>query len=162
MRAKSGESNQPVTVRFRLHNVDGKTAAMTESQFLVDIRLRHGPGDSVRLAVEKGEVVLYSGMQDNGQGHATGLYPADGGPQLTRGRVVHPLPVQLEDVDPLGSPRMRQIWQYGNYANQRHTFFNADAVGVVDGVTITDDDGSGPVCDQPPPTIVSLPSETTA
>ena len=48
--------------------------------------------------------------------------------------------------DPLGSPRMRQIWQYGNYANQRHTFFNADAVGVVDGVTITDDDLIG-ICD---------------
>jgi carbon-monoxide dehydrogenase large subunit len=30
-----------------------------------------GPGDTVRLAVTSKEVVLYSGMQDNGQGHTT-------------------------------------------------------------------------------------------
>jgi type II secretory pathway component PulC len=31
--------------------VDGKTAAMTESQFLIQLRLSHGPDDSVRLTV---------------------------------------------------------------------------------------------------------------
>ncbi len=30
-----------------------------------------GPGDTIRLAVDKGGVALFSGMQDNGQGHAT-------------------------------------------------------------------------------------------
>jgi len=30
-----------------------------------------GPGDTVRLKVESGAVTLYSGMQDNGQGHTT-------------------------------------------------------------------------------------------
>ncbi|HYR34769.1 MAG TPA: xanthine dehydrogenase family protein molybdopterin-binding subunit, partial [Burkholderiales bacterium] len=30
-----------------------------------------GPGDTIRLKVEGDEVVAYSGMQDNGQGHAT-------------------------------------------------------------------------------------------
>jgi aerobic carbon-monoxide dehydrogenase large subunit len=30
-----------------------------------------GPGDTVRLEVRKGNVLLYSGMQDNGQGHMT-------------------------------------------------------------------------------------------
>jgi aerobic carbon-monoxide dehydrogenase large subunit len=30
-----------------------------------------GPGDTVRLQVKANEVVLYSGMQDNGQGHTT-------------------------------------------------------------------------------------------
>jgi aerobic carbon-monoxide dehydrogenase large subunit len=30
-----------------------------------------GPGDTVRLKVDDGTVTLYSGMQDNGQGHAT-------------------------------------------------------------------------------------------
>lgn len=30
-----------------------------------------GPGDTVRLAVDKEGVTLFSGMQDNGQGHAT-------------------------------------------------------------------------------------------
>jgi hypothetical protein len=35
--------------------VDGKTPAMTESQFLVDLRLRHGPDDSVRLTVLRGD-----------------------------------------------------------------------------------------------------------
>ncbi len=35
--------------------VDGKAASMTESQFLIDVRLRHGPGDSVRLTVLRGD-----------------------------------------------------------------------------------------------------------
>ena len=30
-----------------------------------------GPGDTIRLEVKDGELVLYSGMQDNGQGHTT-------------------------------------------------------------------------------------------
>lgn len=30
--------------------------------------------------------------------------------------------------DPLGKPRMRQIWQYASAATQRHTFFNGDQV----------------------------------
>jgi carbon-monoxide dehydrogenase large subunit len=30
-----------------------------------------GPGDTIRLEVKGGELVLYSGMQDNGQGHTT-------------------------------------------------------------------------------------------
>jgi len=30
-----------------------------------------GPGDTVRLKVDEKEITLYSGMQDNGQGHAT-------------------------------------------------------------------------------------------
>ena len=30
-----------------------------------------GPGDTVRVEVNRGEVTLYSGMQDNGQGHTT-------------------------------------------------------------------------------------------
>src|SRR5258708_29715469 len=30
-----------------------------------------GPGDTVRVKVEGDKVVAYSGMQDNGQGHAT-------------------------------------------------------------------------------------------
>jgi hypothetical protein len=35
--------------------VDGKTAAMTESQFLVYVRLRHPPGDQVKLTVLRGK-----------------------------------------------------------------------------------------------------------
>ncbi len=30
-----------------------------------------GPGDTIRLKVDENEIALYSGMQDNGQGHAT-------------------------------------------------------------------------------------------
>jgi aerobic carbon-monoxide dehydrogenase large subunit len=30
-----------------------------------------GPGDTVRLAIDSKEIILYSGMQDNGQGHTT-------------------------------------------------------------------------------------------
>lgn len=35
--------------------VDGKAAPLTESQFLIDLRLRHGPDDSVRFTVLRGE-----------------------------------------------------------------------------------------------------------
>jgi S1-C subfamily serine protease len=34
--------------------VDGKTKAMTESQFLVYVRLNHGPEDQVKLTVLRG------------------------------------------------------------------------------------------------------------
>jgi S1-C subfamily serine protease len=34
--------------------VDGKTGAMTESDFLVYLRLTHGPKDSVKFAVLRG------------------------------------------------------------------------------------------------------------
>lgn len=33
--------------------------------------------------------------------------------------------------DPLGAPRMRQIWQYGSAMSQKHTFFNGDRVTVI-------------------------------
>lgn len=35
--------------------VDGKTAALTESDFLADLRLNHGPKDSVKLTVLRGK-----------------------------------------------------------------------------------------------------------
>ncbi|HEX5106035.1 MAG TPA: Trx7/PDZ domain-containing (seleno)protein [Pirellulaceae bacterium] len=35
--------------------VDGKTQAMTESEFLVDLRLQHGPKDSVKFTVLRGD-----------------------------------------------------------------------------------------------------------
>jgi len=35
--------------------VDGKTEALTESQFLVNLRLQHGPQDSVKLTVLRGD-----------------------------------------------------------------------------------------------------------
>ena len=35
--------------------VDGKTGAMTESQFLAYVRLSHPPGDCVRLTVLRGK-----------------------------------------------------------------------------------------------------------
>jgi serine protease Do len=38
--------------------VDGRTKAMTESEFLAYLRLQHAPGDSVKLAVLRGEKSL--------------------------------------------------------------------------------------------------------
>jgi hypothetical protein len=35
--------------------IDGKTAALTESQFLAALRLQHGPDDSVKLTILRGE-----------------------------------------------------------------------------------------------------------
>lgn len=35
--------------------MDGKTAALTESQFLIDLRLRHGPDESVKFTVLRGD-----------------------------------------------------------------------------------------------------------
>jgi hypothetical protein len=35
--------------------VDGKTGAMTESEFLVDLRLNHGPKDSVKFTILRGD-----------------------------------------------------------------------------------------------------------
>jgi hypothetical protein len=35
--------------------VDGKTEAMTESEFLTYLRLEHGPKDSVKLTVRRGD-----------------------------------------------------------------------------------------------------------
>jgi S1-C subfamily serine protease len=35
--------------------VDGKTKAMTESQFLAYLRLQHGPSDTVKLTILRGE-----------------------------------------------------------------------------------------------------------
>jgi len=46
---KAGLRNNDVIVA-----VDGKTAPMTESQFLAYLRLQHGPADSVRLTVLRG------------------------------------------------------------------------------------------------------------
>jgi serine protease Do len=47
---KAGLRNNDIIVA-----IDGKTAAMTESQFLVYLRLTHGPGDSVVFTVLRGE-----------------------------------------------------------------------------------------------------------
>jgi S1-C subfamily serine protease len=35
--------------------VDGQTKAMTESEFLVQLRLNHGPGDSVKFTILRGD-----------------------------------------------------------------------------------------------------------
>ena len=35
--------------------VDGRTESMTESEFLVSLRLTHGPKDSVKLTVLRGK-----------------------------------------------------------------------------------------------------------
>jgi hypothetical protein len=35
--------------------LDGKSSALSESQFLIELRLRHGPGDTARLAILRGD-----------------------------------------------------------------------------------------------------------
>jgi S1-C subfamily serine protease len=35
--------------------VDGSSSAMTESEFLVNLRLKHGPKDSVKFTILRGE-----------------------------------------------------------------------------------------------------------
>ena len=35
--------------------VDGKTSLVSESQFLAQLRLQHGPGDSVKLTILRGD-----------------------------------------------------------------------------------------------------------
>lgn len=47
---KAGIKNGDIIVA-----VDGKTEPMNESQFLIDLRLRHGPSDAVRLTVLRGD-----------------------------------------------------------------------------------------------------------
>lgn len=42
--------------------------------------------------------------------------------------------------DPLGAPRMRQIWQYASAATQKHTFFNGDLVTVYKSLSTTESD----------------------
>jgi S1-C subfamily serine protease len=51
----AGLSKAGLRVRDVIVAVDGKTAAMTESQFLAYLRLKHPPGDQVKLTVVRGK-----------------------------------------------------------------------------------------------------------
>ena len=42
--------------------------------------------------------------------------------------------------DPLGQPRMRQIWQYASAMSQKYTFFNADSVFIYVSLVAGDND----------------------